>query len=188
MPRPQFIKTYTETQPTEGQFYMFQNGAMVPVSPRPVTICDFYTDVNTNDFALTQNIWTKFSQMSQPFTVSINSVGDITIDEVNMRITYTGASPKLLNIWAIINTKKGSGSANEKNIAYRWYQNGVGVGPIRNSRNALDDISIVTGCGRLLFNQNDFIEPYLCNLENNDPVLVTNFSINITEQPTTTIL
>lgn len=151
---------------------------------KPLALFDFYASDNTNITSLTQNVWTKFTTFSNPFTISLNHNNEFTVNQTTNVITYIGTVPKLFNIVAIVNILKANGSTRtERDISFQWRLNGVGIGPIRESRSNNNDIEIVSGNGRLLLQNGWYLEPYCMNSENNDDLIVKNFSLNFTEQP-----
>lgn len=139
----------------------------------------FYYDQNTNATQLTQNVWTKFADVSGPVITVMNSNNDFTVDNT-LRITYTGTEPKWFNISAVTNVRKVTGGVNSRTLDLQWRLNGVPVGIIRESQSNSES-NIYTGIGDLPLSSGDYLEPFCQNVENNDDVIWDNASFSVEE-------
>ena len=136
---------------------------------------------NTNTLQLTQNEWKSFSYPSTP--INVYRIKYFTVHPTLLRFTYTGSTPKWINISVVCNILKANGNTTSRDIQVQWYLNGQPTGVIRQSHMSTSDCQIISGNGQLLMNQNDYIEPWICNIENSDDCTVWNCSFDLKEDP-----
>jgi len=136
---------------------------------------------NTNPTVLTQNVWTQFSNPVGGLVEVIDNADEFTSDPNQLKITYTGTTPKFFNLSVVTNIFKEAGGGATRTIELQWYLNGVPVGFSREAQSN-NESNIYTGNGMIFLQNGDEITPYVRNIENGDDVRVDNASFTLSEE------
>lgn len=149
--------------------------------PRRARLYCGYED-NVNESTTLVNEWGRFPYPSTGLTV-IRSEGPhpIVIDPDMTRFTWTGDNGCYFRVEAVCNVYKGSGGNANRNIEFCWYKNSQKYGFVRGSHMNAQDSQIISGSGWMWLDPNDYIEPYIRNIENDDKILLKNCTFLIEE-------
>jgi hypothetical protein len=130
---------------------------------------------NTNETTALQNVWETIPFPSTGMITFRNEGEPIVVDPTDVKFTWNG-SPKWFKIDNLGNIFKGSGTAVDRKVEVVWFKNGIQEGIVRqthmNSRNS----EIISGSGWLYLDTGDVLEPKIRNIDNDDKILVTNFT------------
>lgn len=150
------------------------------ISNKTRSYYSIYFDNNVASTALTQNVWTRFADITSAWNIVVNSNSDFTQTGTELKITYTGTDTKLFKLDAVVNIYKDGGGGATRTLELQWYLNGVGVGVTRQAQSN-NEANIYTGMGNLPLSTGDILEAYVRNIENGNDCVLDNASFIIEE-------
>ena len=136
---------------------------------------------NTETTVLTKDVWTHFANPTGGLVEMYDNNNDFTASETELKLTYTGTSSKWFNLSAVTNLFKDANGSATRTYDLQWKLNEVFVGFSRETAGN-NEPNIYTGNGMIYLQENDYICPWVKNVENNNNALLDNASFTLSEE------